>query len=105
RTLAGPMAHWRARSSCRCPMTASPNRARDLFLAAVRLAPDQWDAFLAEQSGGDEDLRARVGNLLAAHREAGSFLEPVAGLAATADEPVAERPGTVVGPYKLLEPI
>src|SRR5829696_7294386 len=86
-------------------MTASPNRARDLFVAAVRLAPDQWAGFLAAECGDDGALRARVRNLLAAHREAGSFLDPAAALALTADEPAAERPGTVVGPYKLLEQI
>jgi serine/threonine protein kinase len=43
---------------------------------------------------------------LEAHQEAGSFLEsPAAGLVATIDEPVTERPGTVIGPYKLLEQI
>src|SRR5262249_59350912 len=29
----------------------------------------------------------------------------VASVVATADEPVSERPGTVIGPYKLLEQI
>src|SRR5687768_11436867 len=86
-------------------MTASPNRARDLFLAAVRRAPDQWDPFLAAECGGDDPLRARVRDLLAAHRQAGSFLDPAAAPAATADQPATERPGTVIGPYKLLEQI
>src|SRR5687768_3975642 len=86
-------------------MTASPNRARDLFLAAVRRAPDQWDPFLAAECGGDDPLRARVRDLLAAHRQAGSFLDPAAAPAATADQPATERPGDVIGPYKLLEQI
>src|SRR5256885_15794516 len=87
-------------------MIASPTGAGAVFAAAVKLAPAQWDAYLQEACGGDEALRDRVRDLLAAHRQAGSFLEPaVAGLAATTDEPVAERPGTVIGPYKLLEPI
>jgi serine/threonine protein kinase/Tfp pilus assembly protein PilF len=42
--------------------------------------------------------------LLKAYEEAGSFLEPP-GLVATVDDPVRERPGSVIGPYKLLEEI
>jgi tetratricopeptide (TPR) repeat protein len=38
--------------------------------------------------------------------QGGSFLDsPAPALAATVDEPMAERPGTVIGPYKLLEQI
>jgi serine/threonine protein kinase len=45
-------------------------------------------------------------HLLVAHQEAGSFLEPpVPSLVATVDEPLTERPGTIIGPYKLLEQI
>jgi eukaryotic-like serine/threonine-protein kinase len=86
-------------------MNASPNRAREIFVAAVKLAPEQWDAYLQEACGDDEALRDRVRNLLNAHKEAGSFLEPATGLAVTTDEPISERPGTVIGPYKLLEQI
>src|SRR5262249_21179273 len=39
--------------------------------------------------------------LLRSHRHEDSFLQPEV----TIDEPAAERPGAVVGPYKLLEPI
>src|SRR5207247_4007665 len=43
---------------------------------------------------------------LSAQAELGSFLEaPVPALTATVDDPVTERPGTVIGPYKLLEQI
>ena len=83
-------------------MNASPSRARDVFVTAVKLAPELWDAYLAEACSGDEALRDRVRNLLAAHQVAGSFLEPAAGLAVTTDELPSEQPGAVVGPYKLL---
>lgn len=87
-------------------MSASPNQARDVFVAAVRLAPEQWDAYLAEACGGDEALRDRVRNLLIAHQSAGSFLAPVAaGLAVTTDDSPSEKPGDVFGSYKLLEQI
>jgi hypothetical protein len=48
-----------------------------------------------------------VEQLVRDHFRAGSFLErSAAGLAATADEPsVSERPGALIGPYKLLQQI
>ncbi len=29
-------------------MSANPNKAREIFVAAVKMAPDQWDAYLSE---------------------------------------------------------
>src|SRR5262249_47191038 len=83
------------------------NKVREVFFDLVAHVPmEQWDARLAELAGHDEELRRRVGLLLAAHREADSFLEsPAAALGAPIDEPLTERPGTVIGPYKLLEQI
>src|SRR5262245_39210374 len=60
-------------------------------------------AFLDSVCGTDAALRARVENLLKSHEQAGSFLRKP--LAATMDEPARERPGTVIGPYKLLQQI
>src|SRR5262249_13368311 len=65
-----------------------------------------WEARLADLAGGDEALRRQVSRILAAHRDAGSFLESAApALGRTIDEAVSETPGTAIGPYKLLEPI
>src|SRR5437879_691297 len=87
-------------------MSANPNKAREIFVAALKRAPDQWQAYLNEACADDAALRDRVQNLLVAHRDAGSFLQPAgAGLMATIDEPFSERPGTVIGPYKLLQQI
>src|SRR5215831_17031292 len=87
-------------------MSVNPNRAREIFVAAVKMAPDQWEAYLNEACGDDRELHGRVQHLLVAHREAGSFLEPPAPSAlATVEEPLTERPGTTIGPYKLLEQI
>jgi serine/threonine protein kinase/Flp pilus assembly protein TadD len=87
-------------------MSANPNRAREIFLAALQMTPDEWEAYLNEVCGDDQKLRTRVLSLLDAHREADSFLEPVApGLPAVAQEPVAEAAGTMIGPYRLLEQI
>src|SRR4051794_27695766 len=80
--------------------------ARELFVAAVKRAPDQWDAYLTEACGGDEALRRRVRDLLDAHQEAGSSLEsPAPGPITTAEEAIQEGPGTVIGPYKLIQEI
>src|SRR5215471_10740220 len=78
-----------------------------IFKAARRLPPGELrDSYLAEACGGDEALLRRVRDLLRVDEEEQSFLAaPAVGPAVTADLPVTERPGTVVGPYKLLEQI
>src|SRR5262249_8971195 len=52
-------------------------------------------------------LRACVERMLNAHPNVGDFLQaPVPGLPVTVDESaLTERPGTVIGPYKLMERI
>jgi tetratricopeptide (TPR) repeat protein/serine/threonine protein kinase len=52
-------------------------------------------------------VRQRVELLLGAHASPGSFLQlpAAAPLLATVDDPVGERPGADIGPYKLLEQI
>jgi serine/threonine protein kinase len=94
-------------------MSADPNRIKAIFLEAVeKHDPDQWPAFLDRACAGQPDLRGRVEVLLAAHREAGTAQHrPGAEGAArspvaTVDPPpVRERPGSVIGPYKLLEQV
>jgi WD40 repeat protein/serine/threonine protein kinase len=87
-------------------MNAIEDLARSVFLAAVGCAPDQWPVLLDEACGDDADLRARVDQLLRAHQAMGSIHGgPSDAPTATLDEPPGERPGTVIGPYKLLEPI
>jgi serine/threonine protein kinase/tetratricopeptide (TPR) repeat protein len=86
---------------------SDPQQARSIFLEAVeKHAPDQWGAFLDEACGQDQELRQRVEVLLRAHGQANSLLDaPAPALGQTIDEPTTERPGTVIGPYKLLEQI
>jgi len=89
-------------------MNADPQNVRSIFLAAVENhAPDQWSAYLDGACGPDQELRQRVEVLLRAHEQANSLLDaPAPMLAATIDAPApAERPGTVIGPYKLLQQI
>src|SRR5438128_2457492 len=88
-------------------LMADPQRARSIFLEAVENhAPDQRLPFLDQACGGDLNLRKRVEVLLRAHEQSNSILD-VGGVppVATVAGPAAEGPGTVVGPYKLLEQI
>src|SRR5262245_55360803 len=80
---------------------------RDLFEAALELPPERRAAYLDGVCGSDAALRQRLEALLGKHDRAGSFLEaPAVPALATAEVPaVGERPGTVIGPYKLLEQI
>jgi serine/threonine protein kinase/WD40 repeat protein len=62
-------------------------------------------AFLNRACGNNRALRAEVEALLRAHERSGDLLDLPDKLAVTTDLPVHERPGMVIGPYKLLEPI
>jgi serine/threonine protein kinase/tetratricopeptide (TPR) repeat protein len=83
-------------------------KERDIFDAALAIDdPERRSAFLAAARGGDVDLEGHLRGLLEAERGLGSFLEsPAAAPTLTMDPPrAAERAGTVIGPYRLLEPI
>src|SRR6516165_4423679 len=94
---------------------ADPQPAlRAIFCEALDCQTSQEQAaYLDQACQGRAELRARVEALLRANAEASGFLgEPAAnptppgGEAADADAPrLAEGPGTVIGPYKLLEQI
>src|SRR5262245_54680521 len=76
---------------------------REVFVAALKRPPEQWDAYLDDACRGDAMLRQRVRDLLRAHQEAGSFLEVDLPGQAVPARAVPEGPGTEVGPYVLLE--
>src|SRR5262249_28559570 len=85
-------------------MSADAQQVRSIFLAAVqRVAPDAWAAYLDAECGGDVEWRRQVEILLRAHQQANSLLDPPP--VATIVEATGERPGTTIGPYKLIEPI
>src|SRR5262249_50372384 len=99
-------------------MSADPTRAKSIFLSAVDIAsPAERDAYVAAACGSDEALRREVAELLHHQAQAGASVEaPVGGRPsplerdglrglATVDPPITEGPGTVIGPYKLLEQI
>jgi serine/threonine protein kinase len=100
-------------------MRVDLEKARELFLHAVgKLPTDEWERYVAEASGGNDEVRRQQERMLRVHREAGSFLErpapalwdaPAASPTGLAGETTADRieesPGTTIGPYKLLEQI
>ena len=77
---------------------------RDIFEAVVELPPHERGAYLDRICGADAVLRQRLAALVLKHEQAGAFLEQPA--VEIADIPAdGERPGTMIGPYRLLEPI
>jgi serine/threonine protein kinase len=78
-----------------------------IFKVAVKLPPNERAAFLDQTCAADKELRREVESLLRAHDASGSFLQdsPLGSPATVAYEPIPERPGTVIGPYKLMEQI
>src|SRR5262245_9494802 len=79
-----------------------------IFLAALdKRSPKERAEYLNAACGDDAELRRHVERMLAAHPRAEGFLNGAApGIAATIDEPsITERPGTMIGPYKLMEQI
>ena len=90
-------------------MSAEPNTAKDIFVELVtNVAPENWEEQLAQACHGDDELRNRVRALLRAHTEPGSFLEQpalVPDATVLHESPIAERAGTVIGPYKLLQQV
>jgi len=79
-----------------------------IFNHALGIAsPGEREAFLDEVCAGDANLRAGVEALIRAHETPDSFLEAPDGhyVPASGAPAVNEGPGTVIGPYKLLQQI
>jgi serine/threonine protein kinase len=84
------------------------SQAKSIFLSAVEIAsPDERLAFVAAKCGGDGSLLTEVEGLLRHERALGDFLEsPALGVSVTDEPPpVLELPGSIIGPYKLLQQI
>jgi serine/threonine protein kinase/WD40 repeat protein len=81
------------------------------FAALEKREAGERAAYLDKACNGDPDLRRCVEKLLAAQPRVGEFLQapapgvPAGAKAATVDHPADERPGTILGPYKLLHEI
>jgi len=95
-------------------MAIATATAKELFLAAVEIdSPAERTAFLQRACAGDEALCRRIDSLLKAHEQTANILDHAApNLPALPpgncppDQPTCiEGPGTVIGPYKLLEQI
>jgi serine/threonine protein kinase len=106
-------------------LTSQPERVESLFHEALsHTDPAERRAFLDRACANDPALRARVEALVAAHFDAGSFLEgpPVARAGAgdarpappdtdghpdetAVGPPPADGPGAVIGPYRIVRPI
>jgi len=89
-------------------MADKPNDIETIYnTARQKLSGAERSAYLDKACGNDAALRARVEALLKADDQAGSFLEaPALDVTVTFDKsPLTEGPGTVIGPYKLLEKI
>jgi serine/threonine protein kinase/tetratricopeptide (TPR) repeat protein len=88
-------------------MTDLLSSEKSIFLAALdQESAAQRNAYLDQACGDNAPLRAAVEALLAAHQRLekspplpGGHRDP------TADPAIPERPGTMIGPYKLLQPI
>jgi tetratricopeptide (TPR) repeat protein len=80
---------------------------REIFIGALQEeSPAGQQAYLDQACGGNVELRRRVEGLLRDREKAADFLNsPAPALVGTTEELLGERPGTVIGPYKLLEQI
>jgi serine/threonine protein kinase/tetratricopeptide (TPR) repeat protein len=88
-------------------MAESPIAEKEVFNRARHItAPAERLAYLDQACGADAAALRRVLELLRVYEQEQSFLEaPPAAERATIDEPRAERTGSVIGAYKLLEQI
>ena len=81
---------------------------RSIFLAAIDIAdPAHRATYLDQACGDDAKLRRHIEDLIAAEAKLGTFLNRPHSDAERTDDfaPVVERPGTQIGPYKLMEQI
>jgi serine/threonine protein kinase len=88
-------------------MGVDESQVESIFATALEKgSPEQLTAFLQQACGGNEPLRARVERMLRVQSRLGNFLQsPAAELIGAVEESIQEGPGTVIGPYELLEQI
>jgi WD40 repeat protein/serine/threonine protein kinase/tetratricopeptide (TPR) repeat protein len=90
-------------------MRPNEGRVEEIFGNALEIeSTEKRAAYLANACGEDAALRKAVESLLNSHARAGDFLEkPAMETEALGNGPVwsPEGPGTLIGPYKLIEPI
>ena len=87
-------------------MTEPPLPEESIFAQALEItSAAERAAFLDRACGHDQALRAEVEALLRAQERSGDLLDLPENVPVTTDLPAREGRGTVIGPYKLLEPI
>src|SRR5262245_7750243 len=87
-------------------MSANLADAKQIFLEAVENHdPERWQEYLDDACGTDTVLRERVEALLAAYRQPNPILDGGSLPGALGRPSCTEAPGTLIGPYKLLEQI
>ena len=88
-------------------MGKEPQQKDEIFNAAAEITDvDERASYIAEACGDDSALQAEIKDLLRHDDAVDSLLDRSApGLGATLDQPVTEKPGTQIGPYKLLQQI
>ena len=84
-----------------------PKNIDTILSEAIEIAAEsERQSYLDRVCGQDAELRQNVERLISDHFEAGAFLERPAALPdVTLDPPMTARPGTQIGPYKLLRQI
>ena len=87
-------------------MTEPPLPEESIFAQALEInSAAERTAFLDRACGNNQALRAEVEALLCAEERSGDLLDLPENAPVTTDLPAREGPGTVIGPYKLLEQI
>ncbi len=84
----------------------SLEQQKSIFFRAVEISqPDERDAYLQEECGDNEALRAEIDALLKAHHQANDLLNgPHNSSPVTLDVPeITEQLGSQIGPYRLLQ--
>ena len=83
--------------------------ARSIFFNALEQTPEECGEFVAAACASNAELRQRVEQLLKFHRETGGIDDGFTSTSDTSDllkgSPFLEGPGSVIGPYRLLEQI
>jgi serine/threonine protein kinase/tetratricopeptide (TPR) repeat protein len=93
-------------AEARLTMAVRESPEKSIFLQAIeKNSPAERAAFLDAACQDNPQLRAEVEALLRAHEAPQPVLDAREPGSPTMDDPVSERPGTSIGPYKLLQEI
>jgi WD40 repeat protein/tRNA A-37 threonylcarbamoyl transferase component Bud32 len=83
-----------------------PDQIIELFSqATTKNSIRERELFLEEACRGQPELRAQLASLLEAHDAAGGFLKESSGWTPRVEDPVGEKPGTIIGRYRILKTI